>query len=154
MVFDFYACEKIIDLRGHNSKVRSLYWGADDATLISCGQDGAVYQWDWADGKRSGEFVQKGTVYNCALGTNESVFAVGSDHIGLSTTCHLRLSAHVGEIVGKAVVGAGVVGESVGPGVGFAVGDGVGSGAARDGRGVGPGVGRGVGLRVGSGVGS
>ncbi|KAK7232230.1 hypothetical protein SO694_0003027 [Aureococcus anophagefferens] len=81
MVFDFYACEKIIDLRGHNSKVRSLYWGADDATLISCGQDGAVYQWDWADGKRSGEFVQKGTVYNCALGTSESVFAVGSDHM-------------------------------------------------------------------------
>ena len=68
--------------------------------------------------------------------------------LGLSTTCHLRLSAHVGEIVGKAVVGAGVVGESVGPGVGFAVGDGVGSGATRDGLGVGSSVGS-YGLTVG-----
>ncbi|KAJ1461241.1 hypothetical protein M885DRAFT_611963 [Pelagophyceae sp. CCMP2097] len=81
MIFDFYSCEKLQDLRGHNSKVRSVYWSTNDASIISCGQDGAVYQWDWADGKRTGEFVQKGTVYNCALGTADSVFAVGSDHM-------------------------------------------------------------------------
>ena len=80
-VYDFYEGEKVCDLRGHNSKVRSLRWGLHDATIVSCGQDGAVYLWDWADGKRTGEFVQKGTVYHDALGTKSSVFAVGSDHL-------------------------------------------------------------------------
>ncbi|KAJ8608286.1 hypothetical protein CTAYLR_010208 [Chrysophaeum taylorii] len=80
-VYEFYTCDKLIDLRGHNSKVRSLYWGKDDHFLVSCGQDGAVYQWEWYDGKRSGEFVQKGTVYNSALCTSMAVFAVGSDHM-------------------------------------------------------------------------
>ena len=81
MVYDFYTCEKVIDLRGHNSKVKSLHWGADDSTIVSCGADGAVYQWDWEEGKRLGEFVQKGTTYLCALSNAESVFAVGTDQL-------------------------------------------------------------------------
>jgi WD40 repeat protein len=81
MVFDFYTCEKVVDLRGHNSKVKSVHWGADDTTIVSCGLDGAVYQWDWEDCKRLSEYVQKGTHYHCALGNAESVFAVGSDQM-------------------------------------------------------------------------
>jgi len=79
MVYNFYTCEKIIDLRGHSSKVKSIFWGADDMTLISSGQDGAVYRWDWEENKRLGEFVQKGNVYNCALANADGVIAVGSD---------------------------------------------------------------------------
>lgn len=48
-------------------QVRHLHWGGQDQTLVSCGQDGAVYQWDVDEGKRMGEFVQKGTAYSCAL---------------------------------------------------------------------------------------
>lgn len=49
------------------NQVRHLYWGGQDLTLVSCGQDGAVYQWDVDEAKRLGEFVQKGTAYSCAL---------------------------------------------------------------------------------------
>lgn len=48
-------------------QVRHLHWGGQDQTLVSCGQDGAVYQWDVDEAKRLGEFVQKGTAYSCAL---------------------------------------------------------------------------------------
>lgn len=48
-------------------QVRHLHWGGQDQTLVSCGQDGAVYQWDVDEAKRLREFVQKGTAYSCAL---------------------------------------------------------------------------------------
>lgn len=48
-------------------QVRHLHWGGQDQTLVSCGQDGAVYQWDVDEAKRLGEFVQKGTTYSCAI---------------------------------------------------------------------------------------
>lgn len=78
-VYNFYTIEKIVELRGHSSKVKSLFWGPDDLTLISCGQDGSVYRWGWEDNKRLGELVQKGTVYNSAVASKEAIFAVGSD---------------------------------------------------------------------------
>ncbi|CAM9657374.1 unnamed protein product [Scytosiphon promiscuus] len=80
-IFDFNTYDKLADLRGHNSKVRHLYWGGQDQTLVSCGQDGAVYQWDVDEAKRLGEFVQKGTTYSCALSTKDSVFTVGNDRM-------------------------------------------------------------------------
>jgi len=80
-VFDFYTCEKVVDLRGHNSKVKALYWGNNDTSIVSCGQDGAVYQWDWYEGKRLAEYVQKGTVFNCAICTENSVISVGNDRM-------------------------------------------------------------------------
>jgi len=80
-VYDFYNGEKVVDMRGHNSKVKGLSWGADDSTLISCGQDGAIYQWNVEKGTRVGEFVSKGTMYNCAVGNSEMVWSVGTDKI-------------------------------------------------------------------------
>jgi WD40 repeat protein len=78
-VFHFVTREKIIDLRGHNSRVRHLSWARGDASLVSCGQDGAIYQWNVRDGKRIGEFVQKGSLYTCALITETSIVAASSD---------------------------------------------------------------------------
>ncbi|CAN0368637.1 unnamed protein product [Ectocarpus sp. 12 AP-2014] len=96
-IFDFNTYDKLADLRGHNSKVRHLYWGGQDQTLVSCGQDGAVYQWDVDEAKRLGEFVQKGTTYSSSMlivsadlrqlypvpppSTKESVFTVGNDRV-------------------------------------------------------------------------
>ncbi|CAM9292383.1 unnamed protein product, partial [Phaeothamnion confervicola] len=86
-VYDFYTLDKVCDLRGHNSKVRHVAWGAHDRCLISCGQDGAVYQWDPDDGRRLGELVNKGVTYTCggggggSSGGASSIFAVGSDRM-------------------------------------------------------------------------
>ncbi|KDO35331.1 hypothetical protein SPRG_00180 [Saprolegnia parasitica CBS 223.65] len=80
-VFSMNTCDLIANLRGHNGKVRSLYWNYDDSGVISAGMDGAVYQWDLDESKRDGEFVQKGVPYFSAVCNREgtSVFAVGAD---------------------------------------------------------------------------
>ncbi|VDM20630.1 unnamed protein product [Hydatigera taeniaeformis] len=41
----------INSLKAHNGKIRCLLWSADDNKLISCGMDGAVYEWDPYAGK-------------------------------------------------------------------------------------------------------
>jgi cilia- and flagella-associated protein 57 len=78
-VFDFYTGEKVADLRGHNGKVRSIYWLESGSQLLSCGHDGAVYVWDIDGCKRTGEYVHKGTMYTSAVCVGETVFVVGSD---------------------------------------------------------------------------
>ncbi len=78
-IFDFHTGEKVTDLRGHNNKVKSLYWLESGCQLISCGQDGAVYIWDISSSSRIGEYVQKGVMYTSAMGAATGVFAVGSD---------------------------------------------------------------------------
>ena len=39
-------------MKGHNGRVRGIVWSADDQKLISCGTDGAVYEWEVTSGKR------------------------------------------------------------------------------------------------------
>eukprot|EP00742_Colponemidia_sp_Colp-10_P003011 GILJ01003213.1.p1 GENE.GILJ01003213.1~~GILJ01003213.1.p1 ORF type:complete len:1307 (+),score=279.75 GILJ01003213.1:41-3922(+) len=81
-IFSTYTCENVTNLRGHNGKVRSLYWTQDDTGLVSAGMDGAVYEWKLKDTKRENEFVQKGCNFSGVLCTNENkIFAVGSDHM-------------------------------------------------------------------------
>jgi cilia- and flagella-associated protein 57 len=82
-VFNFFSCELVANLRGHNGKVKCLYWNHDDSSLISAGMDGAVYQWDLDDAKREAEFVQKGVPYSSALCNKDgtAIYAVGSDRM-------------------------------------------------------------------------
>ena len=42
-IYSTYTCEAYGNLRGHNGKVRSISWTADDARLVSAGMDSAVY---------------------------------------------------------------------------------------------------------------
>ncbi|KAF0760107.1 hypothetical protein AaE_003619, partial [Aphanomyces astaci] len=70
-VFSMNTCDLVANLRGHNGKVRSIYWNYDDSGLISAGMDGAVYQWDLDESKREGEFVQKGVPYYSAVCNRE-----------------------------------------------------------------------------------
>ena len=58
-IYNTYTCENIGNLRGHNGKVRSIAWSADDRRIVSAGLDGAVYEWDVLNFKRVGENVLK-----------------------------------------------------------------------------------------------
>ncbi|RHY29079.1 hypothetical protein DYB32_005463 [Aphanomyces invadans] len=78
-VFSMNTCDLVANLRGHNGKVRSIYWNYDDSGLISAGMDGAVYQWDLDEAKREGEFVQKGVPYYSAVCNRE-----GNDFVGVN----------------------------------------------------------------------
>jgi len=81
-IYSTYTCENIGNLRGHNGKVKSIYWTQDDSRLISAGMDGAVYEWQVKETKRTSENVLKSCAYTCAVCTADarSIFAVGSDH--------------------------------------------------------------------------
>mmetsp|Transcript_31019 Transcript_31019/g.42984 ORF Transcript_31019/g.42984 Transcript_31019/m.42984 type:complete len:1197 (+) Transcript_31019:119-3709(+) len=80
-IYNSYTCENVGNLRGHNGKVRSIYWAPDDTKLVSAGMDGAVYEWKLKDFKRDKENVLKGCNYTCVVSTpdDHSIFAVGSD---------------------------------------------------------------------------
>ncbi|KAF1781800.1 WD40-repeat-containing domain [Phytophthora cactorum] len=82
-VFSLFTGELVATLRGHNGKVRSLYWNADDSSIVSAGLDGAVYHWDLDEAKREAEFVQKGVSYYSALCNREgtAIYAVGGDRL-------------------------------------------------------------------------
>lgn len=85
-VYKTYTCEPLEPLRGHNNRVRSIAWTADDSMLVSTGADGAVFEYNiLSDGRRVSEFVLKGTSFSSVIvftdpstGAN-SMYVVGND---------------------------------------------------------------------------
>ncbi|KAM8999832.1 cilia- and flagella-associated protein 57 isoform 1-T1 [Sarcophilus harrisii] len=80
-VYTSTSLENISNLKGHTGKIKSIAWNLDDSKLISCGTDGAVYEWNLTSGKRETECVIKSCSYNCVTISPDSkiIFAVGSD---------------------------------------------------------------------------
>merc|ERR1711988_1623036 len=76
----------VCNLRGHQSKVRSVCWTADDSRIVSTGADGAAYEYDIIkEGRRVSDWAQKGTSFSCIIaytdpttGSN-TMYVVGSD---------------------------------------------------------------------------
>ena len=46
------------NMKGHNGRVRSVVWSSDDQKIISCGTDGAVYEWEVSTGKRYVPYIR------------------------------------------------------------------------------------------------
>lgn len=44
-----------VNLKGHDGKVSSLCWSNDDQRLVSCAEDGSLYEWDVPTGQVSPE---------------------------------------------------------------------------------------------------
>jgi WD40 repeat protein len=82
-LYSTWTFENLENFKGHNGKVRSLYWTPDDATLVSAGSDGAVYTWKILSQKRENEHIMKSCVYNCAVSSHSgrNVYAVGNDRM-------------------------------------------------------------------------
>ncbi|RKO94545.1 hypothetical protein BDK51DRAFT_19442, partial [Blyttiomyces helicus] len=88
-IYSTWNFENLVNLKGHNGKVRSIFWTADDAKIVTAGMDGAIYDWALKDlsatsgsgVKREGESILKSCSYTCAVMTpdGKSIFAVGSD---------------------------------------------------------------------------
>ncbi|XP_049338890.1 cilia- and flagella-associated protein 57 [Astyanax mexicanus] len=80
-IYSTTTFENVLNLKGHNGKVRSMAWSADDSRLVSCGMDGAVYEWNALSGKRESESVLKTCSYTglTLSPDNKTIFAVGSD---------------------------------------------------------------------------
>ncbi|KAL8584312.1 hypothetical protein ACOMHN_014731 [Nucella lapillus] len=80
-IYSTTTFECVTNLKGHNGKVRSIVWSSDDSKIVSCGMDGAVYEWDAYTGKRVGESVLKSCSYTGVAVTpdGKTTFAAGSD---------------------------------------------------------------------------
>ncbi|KAM9859970.1 cilia- and flagella-associated protein 57 [Aulostomus maculatus] len=80
-IFSTTSFENIFNLKGHNGKVRAIEWSVDDSRLVSCGMDGAVYEWNTQTGKRESENVLKSCSYTSVAfyPDSRSILAVGTD---------------------------------------------------------------------------
>ena len=58
-IFSTYSGENIGNCRGHNGKVRSVYWTPDDSGLVSSGMDGAVYEWELKEGMGNADVAEE-----------------------------------------------------------------------------------------------
>ena len=78
-VYSSFTGEYLLTLRGHSGKILSIQWAYNDATLLSLATDGAIYEWDLKDGKRSREFMLKGAKFTSVTATRDgsTIYAVG-----------------------------------------------------------------------------
>ncbi|KAM4741198.1 cilia- and flagella-associated protein 57 [Anableps anableps] len=80
-IYSFTSFENILNLKGHIGKVQTIEWSLDDSRLVSCGTDGAVYEWNIQTGKRESESVLKSCSYTGAAFSSDykTILAVGTD---------------------------------------------------------------------------
>ncbi|EDV23339.1 uncharacterized protein TRIADDRAFT_27651 [Trichoplax adhaerens] len=101
-VYSTTTFDNVTNLKGHNGKVRSVRWSIDDGSIISCGMDGAVYEWSVFTSKREGESVLKSCSYTDVTVSPEGkvIYAVGTDHT-LKEICDSQIlrDIHAGDAV-------------------------------------------------------
>lgn len=89
-VFNTYTGENPFVLKGHNARVRCLYWSKDDTTLVSCGADGMICVFTVGFNGEMNKLTSsysKLINFTCATLTNDNkmIFAVGhSTQLGSS----------------------------------------------------------------------
>lgn len=80
MIYNFWTCELLHTIRGHNGPVKSVYWSLDDTSIVSAGMDGAVYERRLDEGRRHQEWVQKSCHFSSAvISMDGKIYAVGDD---------------------------------------------------------------------------
>ncbi|XP_028156155.1 cilia- and flagella-associated protein 57 [Ostrinia furnacalis] len=80
-VFSSVSFQNVYNLKGHNGRVTCLAWSTNDLTLVSCGTEGAVYEWSMSTGQRVGEVILKTNQFNaCAVNSiGKTTYGIGSD---------------------------------------------------------------------------
>lgn len=59
----------------------ALKWTLEDKKLVSCGSDGAIYEWDIITGKKMNEIITHGVSYwDCSVTSDgKFIYVVGDD---------------------------------------------------------------------------
>lgn len=66
-------------------QVKSLVWTHRDLKLVSCGVEGAIYEWDVPSGTRVGEIITKQRTFNSITVTTDGKTSFGTDSDGCIT---------------------------------------------------------------------
>merc|ERR1719204_2626241 len=78
-IYSTYSGELLSILRGHNQKIRSLYFNLSDTSLISAGAEGAVYEWSMFSFSRIQEHVNRQCPLNTAIMTKDAkIYCTGT----------------------------------------------------------------------------
>ena len=76
LIYNFSKFEIVSNLQGHSHKISSLSWSPNDMYLVTCGADGAIYQWDAVKNQRVYEVVKRSRQYTSAIiDQNEHIWA-------------------------------------------------------------------------------
>ncbi|XP_041837670.1 cilia- and flagella-associated protein 57 isoform X2 [Melanotaenia boesemani] len=80
-IYSVTSFENILNLKGHNRTVSGIEWSQDDRKLVSCGMDGAVYEWSTQTGQRESESVLKSCSYTDVSYSSsyKTILTVGTD---------------------------------------------------------------------------
>jgi len=68
-VYNTFTCELVSTMRGHNGKVRTLFWKQGDRLLCTAGMDGAVFVWNVSAGTKESEQLFPRCSFVCGMGT-------------------------------------------------------------------------------------
>ena len=78
-IYSTYSGELLSILRGHNQKIRSLYFNLNDTSLVSAGAEGAVYEWSMFSFSRIQEHVNRQCPLNTAIITKDhKIYCTGN----------------------------------------------------------------------------
>lgn len=81
-IISVFSFDVVQTFTGHYGKVLGIAWSKDDMRLVSCGNDGAIYEWEVETGQRRGESVQKGLIYtSVALTAENAIYASANNGV-------------------------------------------------------------------------
>ncbi|XP_052403711.1 cilia- and flagella-associated protein 57 [Carassius gibelio] len=101
-IYSTTTFEDVLNMKGHNEKVRAIAFSADDSRLVSCGMDGAVYEWNTLTGARESESVLKTCSYTGVTISSDAktFFAVGTDcSLKEIQDCQILKEVRTGDVV-------------------------------------------------------
>uniref|UniRef100_A0A673GCI5 Cilia and flagella associated protein 57 n=1 Tax=Sinocyclocheilus rhinocerous TaxID=307959 RepID=A0A673GCI5_9TELE len=101
-IYSTTTFEDVLNLKGHNEKVRAIAFSAEDSRLVSCGMDGAVYEWNTLTGARESESVLKTCSYTGVTISPDAktFFAVGTDcSLKEIQDCQILKEVRTGDVV-------------------------------------------------------
>jgi len=78
-IYHTYTCQMLVNLRGHQSKVTSVFWSEDDTYLTTTSSDNTVFEWEIKTATRRSDHPCKGCIYFNAVTHDKKIFCVGSD---------------------------------------------------------------------------
>jgi WD40 repeat protein/ElaB/YqjD/DUF883 family membrane-anchored ribosome-binding protein len=89
-IYSTWNFECLGTMKGHNGKVKSIFWTHDDTRIVTSGAEGAIYEWSLKDLsgyqgqgiRRENESILKTCSYShaCMAPDSKTIYAVGTDH--------------------------------------------------------------------------